>query len=554
VGNACRDHTSIHPDVDELALTARMRAILAFATLLTISIDPDGLGKPQPFTMLVFYAYTAHSIVILILRHTRSDILAPRLTHWLDVIWFSLLLAFTGPQSAFFFLYFFPIATAAFRWGHDEGARVTLAGTALFLLCAKGISDHAILANVLLRAAFLLGLGLMVSRWGEVLLNGKRRIALLRDVSGLSNPRFGVDHTIASVLEQTRHFFGASSCLVLVRDGATDEWRLRSAGPSSSGQACGHWLLDKQIAAVLAALPARVSVVYNAPLLAALPWPAALHTRDEGAARWQRAEADAGIQIADLLGARSFICAPVPLRRDEGRIFVVSPRRDLSQDDADFLGQIAAQAFPVIENIELLDRMASDAGRRERQKFSNDLHDTTVQPYIGLSHALQALVRKSDQDSPIATELRQVAAMADNFVRDLRQFARVVTSAAPSGERAFALALRSHAAEFKACYDVDIALNGHDTLDMNDRLGAEVFQLVCEGMSNIRRHTRAERGAVHLRRNDGWLHIRIENECPAGPPLAFVPRSISERAASLGGFAYVGSSQGATTVHIDIPV
>lgn len=554
MGNAGRDDTSILAGVDELTLVARMRVVLAIATLLTITVDPDGLGNPHPLTLLVFYAYTAQSAIILILRETGHDMRYPKLAHWLDVLWFGLLLGLTGPLAGFFFLFFFPIAVAAFRWGHDEGARVTLAGTALFLLSARGYGGHAILANVLMRTAFLLGLGLMVSRWGEVLLNGRRRIALLRDVSGLSNPRFGVDHTIASVLEQTRLFFNASSCLVLIRDSASGEWRLRSAGPSSSAQACGHWLLDKQMAAVLAALPARLTAVYNAPLLPAMPWPAALHTRDEGATRWQRTAADAGLQLADLLGARSFICAPVPLRRDEGRIFVVSPRRDLSQDDAAFLGQIAAQAFPVIENIELLDRMASDAGRRERQKFSNDLHDTTVQPYIGLSHALQALVRKSDQDSPIATELRQVAAMADNFVRDLRQFARVVSSSAPSGEGAFALALRSHAAEFKACFGVDIALHGHDTLDINDRLGAEVFQLVCEGMSNIRRHTHAARGAVHLRQHSGWLHIRIENECPSGPPPAFVPRSISERAASLGGFAYVGAGQAVTMVHVDIPV
>lgn len=553
MGKACRDDMPGYPDADELRLTARMRVVLAIATLLTATIDPVGLGRPHSFTLLVFYAYTTQSVLMLVLLETGKLARHPRLAHWLDVLWFGLLLALIGPLGGLFFLLFFPVATAALLWGNDEGARVTLASAALLLLSAHDLTQQAALANVLLRAAFLIGLGLMVSHWGEALLNGKRRIALLRDVSRLSNPRFGIDQTIASVLAHTRRFFGADCCLVLIRDNDSGEWRLRSSSASSDASGPGACVVDTQMAAVLASIPARLCAVYRAPPLPFASWPATLLTRQEGQSRWRRARAGEGSELADLLGARSFVTAPVPLRRGEGRIFVMSSRRDLEREDASFLAQVAAQAFPVIENIELLDRLASEAGRRERQKFSNDLHDTTVQPYIGLSHALQALVRKSE-NSPIAPELRQVATMADNFVRDLRQFARIVTATAPSGEPVLQVALRSHAAEFKACYNVDIALLAHDALDINDRLGAEVFQLVCEGMSNIRRHTEAARGAVHLRRSNGWLHIRIENECPSGPPPDFVPRSIAERAAALGGFAYAGSDGATTSVHIDIPV
>ncbi|MGX4642359.1 sensor histidine kinase [Massilia sp. SYSU DXS3249] len=551
--NAYRDAAPGYPDADELTLTARMRVVLAMATLLTAAIDPGEAAARHAWAMLILYAYAAQAILMLMLRKRWQPVQRTRLAHWLDMLWFGLLLASTGPLSGFFFLLFFPVATAALLWGHDEGARMTLAGAALLVLSALGLSGQADLANALLRTAFLIGLGLMMSHWGEALLNGKRRIALLRDVSRLSNPRFGVDHTISSVLEQTRRFFSAGTCLVLIRDGETGAWRLRSASATPAASQRGDCLLDEQLTAVLASVPARQCAVYTGALLACAPWTAGLQVREEGTGRWRHARDGHGSELADLLGARSIISAPVPLRRGEGRIFVASARRDLTREDAAFLAQVAAQAFPVIENIELLDRMASDAGRRERQKFSNDLHDTTLQPYIGLSHALQALARKSD-DSPIAAELRQVAAMADNFVRDLRHFAQVVTAAAPPGEPVFQAALRSQAAEFKACYNLDIDLVGHDALDINDRLGAEVFQLVCEGMSNIRRHTDATRGAVHLRRSGGWLHIRIENECPSGPPPGFVPRSIAERAAALGGFAYVGGGDGATSVHVDIPV
>ncbi|WP_223469019.1 GAF domain-containing sensor histidine kinase [Massilia soli] len=466
------------------------------------------------------------------------------------------MLTLSGPLSAFFFLFFFAISTAAFRWGYDEGARVTLACAALYALAAIRAPDATVLARVMLRTAYLIGLGYMVSHWANLLLTHRRQIGLLRDVSRLSNPRFGVDHTIASVLEHARDYFKASSCLIVTRDRQANGWLLRSAGSNAGAFNCGQCVLDDAAAAPLLSLPAGISALFCAPALERLPWPGKFLTCENGSDDWQRGPAQEGRRLADLLGGRSFICVPIPLRGEDGRMFVVAPGATLGRADARFLAQVAAQAFPVIENIELLDRMASDAARREREKFSNDLHDTTLQPYIGLSHALQGLLDKVRADDPIAGELRQVADMADNFIRDLRHFRGTIShKASAAGEPAFLLALRAHAAQVKDYFNLDITVGEHERLGINDRLGAEVFQLVSEGMSNIRRHTLAARGSVSMRRSMGWLHIRIENEGSGTRPAPFVPRSISERAASLGGYAYVASGDdGATAVNIDIPV
>lgn len=543
-------------DADEIALIAKMRLILASATLLTVIIDPDGMGQPHPFTAIIFYLYTAQSFVLYILSESNGAVRQSKLVHWLDVFWFTLLLTLTGPLSGFFFLLFFAISTAAFRWGYDEGARVTLACAALYTLAGLSSPNQPVLAQVMLRTAFLLGLGYMVSHWANVLLTHKRQIALLRDVSRLSNPRFGVDETINCVLEQTREFFQATSCVMITRDNQANGWRMRSASFNPDAFATAQSLLDDEAAAPLLSLPTGFSGVFCGPPFAWLPWPGRFYTRSAVCSHWQRSSAQEGRRLADLLGARSFICVPIPLRGEEGRIYVIAPDASLTKADANFLAQVSAQAFPVIENIDLLDRMASDAARRERQKFSNDLHDTTMQPYIGLSHALRGLIGRTTPDNPLAGELRQVADMADNFVRDLRHFARTISNTSPGAvEPAFVMALRAHAAQVKDYFNLDIVVSAHEAIGINDRLGAEVFQLVSEGMSNIRRHTLATRGTVKMCRKHGWLHISIENECPSGPADPFVPRSIAERAASLGGYAYVASGDdGATAVNIDIPV
>ena len=142
MGNAFRGDTficaNVDVDVDDLMLIAKMRVVLALATLLTIMVDPVDLGKPPPVTMLVLSGYALHSLAILMLWQSRRAVHHPRLIHWLDVCWFTLLLALTGPLAGIFLLFFFAIATAAFRWGYDEGARVTLACTFLYLLSCTG--------------------------------------------------------------------------------------------------------------------------------------------------------------------------------------------------------------------------------------------------------------------------------------------------------------------------------------------------------------------------------------------------------------------------------
>jgi signal transduction histidine kinase len=82
-----------------------------------------------------------------------------------------------------------------------------------------------------------------------------------------------------------------------------------------------------------------------------------------------------------------------------------------------------------------------------------------------------------------------------------------------------------------------------------------VFQIVNEGMHNIRKHTRARSGLVSLSNADGQLRIRIENESPEGPTAPFLPGSLAERTAALGGTIEIDcATPGVTAVRIAIPV
>ena len=209
---------SLTTDAADALMVAQMRLVLAVSGLLVIFIDPSGLSSVDHFTWLVFSGYIVHSIAIYFLSLFNRPFSQSKLIHWLDICWYALIGLFTGGVTSFFFLYFFfAILTSSFRWGFEEGARITIA-SALMLTASSLLSetDHD-LPRFLLRATFLLAFGYMSARWGESKIELKRRIALLRDVSRLSNPRFGVDHTITSVLQKTLAFFNGSSCILVMR-------------------------------------------------------------------------------------------------------------------------------------------------------------------------------------------------------------------------------------------------------------------------------------------------------------------------------------------------
>jgi len=534
-----------------------MRLVLAIACLLTLSIDPQAAGQRSTASLAVLGAYVLHSLILLVTgRHAP---LRGKLVCWLDVAWFSLMVWFTGAHgSAFHLLFYFAILSAAFDHGFEEGARITLLSSAAVALTGLSVHTEIELARVMLRATFLLALGYMIAHWGGLTMGQRRRMGLMHAVSQLSNPRFGVDRTIASVLEQTRQFYQAHSCILLTRDNGADHWTLRTASADAAGRPLQARTLSGE-----AAQPLLVGDPEQIVLLRRLwPWrrlrllarravpPDGSH--DNG---WQRCDAAAGAALADLLDAASLLAVPVPLRRGSGRLYVVSQGEQFSRADALFLHQIAGQAFPVIENIELLDRMASEAVLRERERIARDLHDTTIQPYIGLRHGVSAIRKKAAPDNPLNGELDNLLDMTQQVIRDLRNYARSLRGGLEMKEPELLIALRRQASQVRQFYDVHIAVDTQGDLHMSDRLAAEVFQIVNEGMSNICKHTTARQGFIELGVAAGKLNVRIENECNGHPVLDFIPNSIAERAAALGGEARVQRGRhNNTAVQIVIPV
>lgn len=534
-------------------LVSAMRLALASCVLMASVLDPNSF-QSSGITRLLFGTYVLHVLVVHVLTLRQQAVALGKLPHWADLFWYGLFVALTGGStSVLVILFLFPILFSSFRWGFKEGARVTLTAAALFTLSACLPGANLDFSKLMLRASFLLALGYISAYWGHTKVTLSRRLTLLHEVSQLSNPRFGVDHTLTRVLEKTCDFFGASVCMLVLRDRESGDCQMRLVKAGHPKQAVQAQALDADAASPLLALQPGCVLQFARTRWPLQRWPSLQIHHPSG--HWSASDdLQAGQAVADLLGGTGFISAPVAMRRTEGRIYVLTQNRHPGKSDALFLQHIVEHAFPNIENIELVDRMASEAASYERRKIALDIHDRALQPYIGLTLGLSAIRNKVAADNPLAQDLDKLNDVARKTIDDLRHYAGTFKHEGGK-ELPFTQVLQEQAAQVKAVYGVDIALSTDPDLGINDRMKAEVLHIVREGLSNICRHTPAQRGALKLQRRAGWLHIHIDNTGTGQAAPDFSPRSISERATALGGKVHVNAGdEGTTSVHIALPL
>jgi signal transduction histidine kinase len=543
---------------------AAMRLVLAGAGLLIILIDP---AEPDRFVFATYATlglYAIYSLLLYGLAVYRSE-MPPALTrgaHWIDVGWYTVLIALsTGTNSIFFFGFFFAILIASFRFGLSAGLQVTVASTILFTgvgLAAIPAAPAFELNRFLLRPVFLLVLGYMIASLGGFEVDLKERLALLREVSALSNPRFGVDRTIGRLMARLVGFYHPMLCLWITMDPLLGPDLLRRAADQDPEGGAHAVPLPAGLPPLLLSLPAEAALVYHgsAPLAEWAHGGPDYQCFNIRTGTTMALVPEVGATVAATLDARSFIT--IPLRQHQetvGRLYLTAARRHaFHSTDVAFLLQVLEQVTPVIDNIRLVDQLASSAAEEERRKIARDLHDSVIQPYIGLQLGLAAVRRKLITGADITPDLDRLAALANESIIDLRAF---VGGLHTGSERAGSLlpGVRRFAERFSAATGIRVLVAADGDLRLNDRLSAEVFQMVAEGLSNVRRHTPTEEATVVLQRQGDRLRVCIENPVgQEGPPPPFTPRSLTERAQTLGGQAHIEQPGDRTSVVIEIPL
>jgi signal transduction histidine kinase len=528
------------------------RFVLALSALIIIYVDPSEPDRLVNITYTTLALYTVYSASVYVLSLRRRLAFRSIPLYWVDVGWFLVLISLSsGTNSLFFFFFYFAILVASFRSGYRAGLDVTVVSATLFVAVGYFTTPTPIEPNrFLLRPVCLASIGYLMAYWGGSETTHKRRLALLKDVSRLSNPRFGVDQTIGSIMKRLREFYDADACLLI------------NSGP--------HIL--RRVDRRHAELGNRVeSVGSEAEQLLAWPpeWAVTWHGRS--GRRWLRKTAcsiynfssgervrdvdcETYASIADLLDTDSFITVPVYQRNTfTARLYLTSKGRHFNYSDVDFLRQVMDHVMPMIDNIQLVDRLASQASEYERQRISRDIHDSAIQPYIGLKLGLEALRRMASNGDSIAGGLAELVERTDSVIKDLRVYVGGLQDpGASAGANVLTSSVERHAKQLGEFYGIAVDVHVATNANMNDRLAAEIFQIVREGLSNIRRHTSSAEARIRMTSSNGDMVLDIENDS-AGQDT-FSPRSITERAIALGGRVSVNVSGGCTIVSVVIPM
>lgn len=545
-----------------------LRLKLALASFLIVYLIPSEPDRYFRLTYFLLAGYSIYSLAVYLLarRYTNFSPGVMRGLVFVDLAWYTILISLNIGSGLYFF-YLFAVIVASSRAGAGFGFLVAIVsallsiGVGLLPLSVVGPFDQT---RFIMRPLAIIGLGYILAYWGGAELALKRKLILLKELSVAANPRFGVDWTIDSILRRLLKFWDASYCLILLaHDTGLQLYLVSSDDPKQ----CQRVLVQGQADIPFIDVSDSAAVVYSDRQRI---WPGgpAYKSYDPRTNATAQRPLPAGEAVAEFLSARSFVGVPLHYReRLRGRI-LISSERSYAFDVADavFLQQVANQIMPVIENIRLVDRLASDASEEERNRIARSVHDRVIQPYYGLQIGLKALQsvlhnghnggsEHSGAEKKSSVLLEELMVMTAEGIDELRQYVSGLRQSRTNGTH-LAESIRRFAAKFEQATGIHVkVVDETGGFVGNERLTSEMFQMAAEALSNVHRHTQARSALVGLCLAGNAVRLQVENELAGDvEPPRFTPGSITDRAEALGGTTEVLSREGRTVLCVEVPL
>jgi signal transduction histidine kinase len=259
-----------------------------------------------------------------------------------------------------------------------------------------------------------------------------------------------------------------------------------------------------------------------------------------------------------------------PLRRGDETIGLLAigaaTPRGFDADEVETLASLANQAAIALEHDRLQTRLRELAVVEERERIARELHDGIAQ-VLGYVSTKSLAIDSYLMDGRV-TEARAQAIELGTAARavyvDVREAILGLRSPIEPGlglGGAVELHARRVAADSPFALDLSITTEARE-LRLDDEAEGQVYRIVQEALTNVRKHAAAKRVAVSMAVADDVLTVRIEDDgrglagidSPADVPH-YGLRSMRERAAAIGAQCDVGGgAHGGTVVVLDLPL
>jgi signal transduction histidine kinase len=164
------------------------------------------------------------------------------------------------------------------------------------------------------------------------------------------------------------------------------------------------------------------------------------------------------------------------------------------------------------ENLEESRKSAEKAREAEDTRIASDFHDGPLQSFISLQMRLEILRKLLERDfSAGMAELRQLQALAQSQVRDLRAFLHSMRPVDVDGANLVASARRT-AESFQKESGIPVTFLGANTpVGLPSEMTADVLQMLREALANVQKHAGATRVAVAMEKTDRGLEISVDD-------------------------------------------
>ena len=230
--------------------------------------------------------------------------------------------------------------------------------------------------------------------------------------------------------------------------------------------------------------------------------------------------------------------------------------RAYAVDAVETLASLAGQAAIAIERDRLQRELRELAIRAERERIAREMHDGLAQVlgYVNTkSQAVAELLAAGSIDGA-RLQLAELSAAARSVYVDVRE-AILGLNSPISPDHDLVDAIESYAVAFSAASKLVTTVAADDAarrLRLAPASEAQVFRIVQEALTNIRKHAAARRALVSVDLGDGDLVVAVEDDgrglrpdrdTPTGWPT-YGLQAMRERAAAMGGTIELDSRTG----------
>jgi signal transduction histidine kinase len=263
--------------------------------------------------------------------------------------------------------------------------------------------------------------------------------------------------------------------------------------------------------------------------------------------------------LAQMLDVRSLHVVPLTrYGRDNGHFVVGYKHSRSSLHDVFALAGAAPELLRIIEQAALVDQLQEETASHERARIGRDLHDSAIQPYLGLKYAVECVALRIPHDNPARAEVDALADMVNGEVAALRELISGLRTGNDGGDSALVPAVRRQVRRFALLFGIEVDIDCPDNLPTTRALASALFHMVNEVLNNIRKHTCATRVWIRLWIDAGAFWIVVSDDAGTVQGTAskdFRPTSLSERAAELGGSLKISHPDGLNVeLAIQIPL